>query len=290
MIQAGHIGPVSSVRMSAVRNIMPGYGDPPDGPAPPELDYDMWLGPAPERPYNAHRAIYHFRWFWDYAGGQMTNLAAHQIDILDWFLGVPGPTAVTSVGGRFSLRDNGETPDTQDAIFHYPSFTAAWWHREASSGGSREPPITFCGPKGTLSVSRQTLVVNADPKVQVANTIPQFSDSTPQGGPPRASQRGAAERWTTPIEEHTGNVYEQFKRHVRNFLDCVKSREQPVSSVESGHRVATACHLANISLKLGRTVHWDAKQETIVGDAEAAAMLERPYRAPWDKELKAVIG
>jgi hypothetical protein len=72
-------------------------------------------------------------------------------------------------------------------------------------------------------------------------------------------------------------------------LDCVKSRQQPVSDLESGHRVATACHLANIALRLGRTVRWDAKQETVLDDAEAMAMLERPYRAPWDKELKALI-
>ena len=86
LIKSGHIGPVTSVRMSATRNIMPGYGSPPDGTPPPELDYDMWLGPAPLRPYNPNRSIYHFRWFWDYSGGQMTNLAAHSIDILDWFL------------------------------------------------------------------------------------------------------------------------------------------------------------------------------------------------------------
>jgi hypothetical protein len=77
--------------------------------------------------------------------------------------------------------------------------------------------------------------------------------------------------------------------HARNFLDCVKSRQQPVSDLESGHRVATACHLANISLRLGRTVHWDAKQETVIDDEKAAAMLERPYRAPWNKELKALL-
>jgi hypothetical protein len=96
-------------------------------------------------------------------------------------------------------------------------------------------------------------------------------------------------RLTEPVSDRTGNVYDQFKRHVRNFLDCIKSREQPVSDLESGHRVATACHLANISLRLGRSVRWDAKNETILDDAEAVAMLERPYRAPWDKELKALL-
>ena len=91
-----------------------------------------------------------------------------------------------------------------------------------------------------------------------------------------------------PIEDKTGRRADQFRRHARNFLDCVKSRETPVSDLESGHRVATACHLANLSLRLGRKLRWDAKTETIPGDAEAAKRWSRPYRAPWDTELKAL--
>ena len=100
---------------AAYRNIMPGFGAPPDGAAPSDFDYDMWLGPAPKRPFNPHRGIYHFRWFWDYSGGQMTNLGAHSIDIVQWYLGVKGPMRVCSFGGRRALEDNGETPDMQDA-------------------------------------------------------------------------------------------------------------------------------------------------------------------------------
>ena len=100
---------------------MPGFGAPPDGAAPSDFDYDMWLGPAPKRPYNNHRGIYHFRWFWDYSGGQMTNLGAHSIDIVQWYLGLKGPVRVCSFGGRRALEDNGETPDAQDAMFEYPT-------------------------------------------------------------------------------------------------------------------------------------------------------------------------
>jgi predicted dehydrogenase len=290
LIKSGHIGQVTSVRMSATRNIMPGYGSPPDGTPPPELDYDMWLGPAPLRPYNPNRSIYHFRWFWDYSGGQMTNLAAHSIDILDWFTGAAGPTSVTSVGGRYSLLDNGETPDTQDSIFQYPGFTATWWHREAADGEDTGQPLTFFGPKGSLSVTRQALTVTPDVQIDPARTVPTFSGRGPQGGrAQRAAARQGRPRWTEPVSDRSGDVYQQFKLHVRNFLDCVKSRAEPVSDLESGHRVAIACHLANISLKLGRTVRWDAKQEKVIGDGEAEAMLERPYRSPWDKELKALL-
>src|SRR5579884_4281105 len=124
LIRAGHLGKVFSVRMHAYRNIMPGYGRPPDQDPPRELDWDLWLGPAPKRRYNPNRAIYHFRWFWDTSGGQMTNLGQHQLDILHWTLDLLGPRSVSSVGGRFCLQDNGETPDTQDALIDYGNLTA----------------------------------------------------------------------------------------------------------------------------------------------------------------------
>jgi len=138
LIQSGQIGKVVAVRMWSYRNVMPGFGSPPDGNRPPELDYDLWLGPAPKRRYNPNRAIYHFRWFWDYSGGQMTNLGQHSLDIAHWILGAKGPAAITSAGGRFGLRDNGETPDVQDAVFEYPGWQATWSHRECSRGA---PPV-----------------------------------------------------------------------------------------------------------------------------------------------------
>src|SRR5262249_34237785 len=114
LIQSGHLGRVVSGRTSAVRNVMPGFGSPADRDPPDGLNWDGWLGPAPKRRYNPNRCLYHFRWFWDYSGGQMTNLGAHHLDVVDWVLGLGGLEAVTSAGGRFALEDNGETPDTQD--------------------------------------------------------------------------------------------------------------------------------------------------------------------------------
>jgi predicted dehydrogenase len=288
LIRAGHIGKVSSVRMQVYRNIMPGYGRPPDQDPPPDLDWDLWLGPAPARRYNPNRCIYHFRWFWDYSGGQMTNLGQHALDIVHWCLDVKGPRAVTSAGGRFSLQDNGETPDTQDALFEYPGWTAVWSHREAARGAGATAPLEFFGPKGSLAISRTGFTVTADREVPPENTVPQFTGAHPIGGPRRSEVRGPAEFWTKPLEDRSGDSRGQFKLHVRNFLDCVKSRHEPISDLESGHRVATVCHLANLSLRLGRRLRWDADKETIVGDAEAARLLVRPYRAPWDAELKAL--
>jgi hypothetical protein len=99
---------------------------------------------------------------------------------------------------------------------------------------------------------------------------------------------GAPKPRTEPLEDRTGNGDAQFVEHARNFLDCIRSREQPVSDLESAHRVSSLCHLANLSLRLGRQLRWDAEMDTVRDDREAAAMLERPYRAPWDRELAAL--
>lgn len=289
LIQKGHIGRVSSVRMASFRNIMPGYGSPPDQEPPPEIDWNLWLGPAPFRKYNPHRCIYHFRWFWDYSGGQITNLGQHSLDIVHWILDSAGPKSVYSMGGRFSLRDIGETPDTQDALFEYPGWTAVWSHREASRGPIHPFGLEFFGSKGSLAISRRRFVVTPDPRVTPESTVPQFTGPPPIGGPSAAKEAQPTTLWTEPIQDESGDPLAQFRQHARNFLDCVKSRQTPISDLETGHRVASACHLANISLKLGRMIHWDSKKEEIIGDPEATKMLVRPYRPPWDAELK-VLG
>jgi predicted dehydrogenase len=290
LIQAGHIGKVVAVRMWHYRNILPGFGAPADGEPPPELDYDRWLGPAPRRKYNPNRSLYHFRWFWDYSGGQMTNLGQHSLDVVHWFLDATAPRAVTSAGGRFMLRDNGETPDIQDARFDYTDWSATWSHRECSRGASPFRGLEFCGTRGSLNISRQGFVVTPDPDIAPENAIPQFGGPQPVGGPRNTGDRIAAGSRTTAFSDSSGNDLDQFRRHARNFVDCVRSRKEPAASIETGHRVATACHLANLSLRLDRKLHWDPERELIIDDPEAEALLERPYRAPWDSEKKALLG
>jgi len=290
LLRAGHLGRITSVRMQSVRNIMPGFGRPPDGDPPPELDWNMWLGPAPARRYNPNRAIYHFRWFWDTSGGQMTNLGQHQLDIVDWVLGTGGLKSVYSSGGRYALEDNGETPDTQDALFQLDGWTAGWTMREASRGESPASawPLEFFGPRGSLGISRSGFKVTPDLETPPENSIPQFTGGHPTGGPKRAATSGAPKPRTEAVTDTSGDGSAQFVDHARNFLECVRTRQTPRSDLESGHRVATLCHLANISLRLGRQLRWDSHRETITGDREAEAMLERPYRPPWDAELKAL--
>jgi predicted dehydrogenase len=285
LVRSGHVGKILAARAGAFRNIMPGFGSPPNGTAPTEFDYDLWLGPAPQRPYNPHRGIYHFRWFWDYSGGQMTNLGAHEIDIVQWFLGLKGPTRVSSIGGRYALQDNGETPDTQDAIFEYPGINLAYSLREASAGTRAGNTLEFFGTKGSLTINRGGFTVNPDSKTDPANMIPTFRGHT-AGGPQRSQTK--PEPWTAAMKVQ-GSSPEQFDLHVRNFLDAMKTRQPPIADVEDGHRTATTCHLANISLRLKREVRWNPEKEQILGDKEAAGMLVRPYRKPWDAVLRSLL-
>jgi hypothetical protein len=110
----------------------------------------------------------------------------------------------------------------------------------------------------------------------------------PVGGPLPIAESDPPQFWTCAVKNTAGSQQQQFRQHVRNFLDCIKTRAQPISDLESSHRVSTACHLANISLRLGRQIHWDPQREQVVGDAEAAQWLVRPYRKPWDGELRAL--
>lgn len=287
LIQNGHIGDIVSVRMEAVRNILPGYGRPADGEPPPEIDWELWQGPAPLRPYNPNRCIYHFRWFWDYSGGQMTNLAHHSLDIVDWVIGLGDLKSVTSCGGRFHLRDNGETPDVQHAMLEFPKWQATWTHREVSRGPMNPYGLEFFGTKGSLGISRRGFRVTPDAEVAPSETIPQFSDARLQRATQAEDQIRGKPR-TQAIEDRSGDVRGQFQQHVRNFLECVKSRQTPISDLASSQRVSIACHLANLSLRLGRKLRWDASRQTVVDDEEAAGLLVRPYRSPWDRELKAL--
>jgi predicted dehydrogenase len=290
-IRQGRLGRIVSVQSNFFRNVAPGFGHPPDQAPPSGLDWEMMLGPAPARPYNPNRGIYHFRWFWDYSGGQMTNLGQHSLDLVHWLTGVRAPKTVSSAGGRYFLEDNGEVPDTQDAILEYPGFTTVCQYRECTAGRSGQGMggLMMHGTYGTIALSRTGFEVWADPKVSPNNVVARVLPAGhPVGGPQPEPEPEQRQFWTEPAKDDSGDAMEDYGRHARNFLDCIKSRREPATDLESGHRVATACHLANISMKTGRKVVWDAQKEEIVGDPDANRLLVRPYRAPWDAELRAL--
>jgi len=291
LLRKGVAGKIHSVRFSAYRNIMPGFGRPADCAAPSGLDYDQWLGPAPERAYNPNRGLYHFRWFWDYSGGQMTNLGAHDMDLAHFLLGATAPKSAYSSGGRYALQDNGETPDTQDAVWEYPGFVVEGSFREASGArrgavgtGASLGGVQFCGTQGSLVVSRGGYEFVPDMKIVPESGIPPWSNPPGHPKPPADA---------TPVPygqpaKGAGDAPEPMGHHARHFIDCVKSRQRPIADVEDGHRVSVACHLANLSMQLGRKLTWDAQEEEIVGDNAANALLERPYRKPWDDVLRSL--
>jgi predicted dehydrogenase len=291
VVESGTLGKIHSVRMASFRNVYPGFGKTPVSDPPSGFDYDMWLGPAPKKPYTAHRGLYHFRWFWDYSGGQMTNLGAHIIDQVLWIMNVKGPTMVTSTGGRYALEDDGETPDLQDASWVFPTFTINCAIREANASRG-DPGQVYLGTKGSMTMAGGYTVA-PERKIDPINDIPRFQGH-PIGGPVYSDTK------PTPwIEPQTGGVSSDARygtggedtmaMNERDWLDSMRSRKRPLCEVEDGHRVSIACHLANMSLKLGRSIRWDPEKEQVIGDREAAAMCLRPYRAPWDAALRSVV-
>ena len=200
-----------------------------------------------------------------------------------------GPLAeFLEVPGLANVQINGAG---QDVILEYPGLTVTCQYREATAGrgGLGMGGLTFSGTNGCLPVSRAGFELSPDPMINPNNVVAGILGvkGHPVGGP-QLEPEEAGRFWTTPEKDDSGDAIKDYSRHMRNFLDCVKSRQEPVSDLQSGHEIATACHLSNISLKTGRKLVWDAEKEEVVGDREANAMLVRPYRAPWDKELQAL--
>jgi predicted dehydrogenase len=234
----------------------------PDGDAPPTVDYDMWLGPAPKRPYNKNRFHFTFRWFWDYSGGLMTDWGAHMIDIANWAMGVKAPSSAVSVGGKYGYpNDAMETPDTQQVIWAFPEFTMIWEHMLGAGRGpeAREHGVLFHGNNGVLVVDRGGWEVYPE---------------TDRIDKPRQYKAAGVPRRSAVTQTY-------HLTHVQNFIDCMRSRKRPNSDVEIGHNSMIACHLGNIAQRLGRQIKWDVENEKMVGDAEAQKYVSREYRAPW---------
>ena len=263
LIREGAIGTVHHVHAGMTRNAIPGFvARELKGGLTDALDWDMWLGPAPKVPFDPFRAIYHFRWFWDYSGGQMTNWGAHHLDIARWALGARAPKAVAGFGGRYAVKDGGETPDVQQVLYQFDSGVVSWSTREVNEGD--RAGLVFYGTKGTLDLARSGYTIRPE-------TWTGDADGTTGKRAPAMEAR----------EVKGGNLDEQ---HVRNFLDCVKSRQKPNADVEEGHLSAVMCHLGNLSTRLGRSLTWDAEHERVVGDNEANALLTKAYRKPWTLE------
>jgi predicted dehydrogenase len=266
-VRSGKIGKVFWVQTWNFENISPvGMSNQPDEPTPPYVDYDRWLGPAPLRPFNRNRFHLLFRWFFDYAGGMMSDWGVHLNDIVLWALDAKGPKAVYSTGGIFTTEDNRDTPDTLQVIYEFPQCTLTYSMRKGNGLplNGHGYGILFCGTDGSLLLDRSGFDIIPDVVVE------------PYGFKIVYGKRDL--RKITLEKKHESGKNDGSNPHARNFLDCLRSREKPAADIEIGHRSTNTCHLGNIAYKLGRRVEWDVDTETFKNDAEANALLTREYR------------
>ena len=251
--KAGKIGMVRSFVHTASR---PGQKTP-DSDPPPGLDWDLWCGPAPLRPFN--KAIHPggFRNFLEYANGTVADWGTHWLDQVLWWTEEKFPRKVFSTGGRFIRQDSSNSPDTQVVSYEFESFTATWEHRRYAGNNAEKTAIGcyFYGAEGTFHMGWQD----------------GWTFYPARKGQPVIHEEAQLHK----PDSH--NVPELFA----DFLSSIKSGKRPACDIEIGHRSTYAVLLGMLSLKLGRSVEWDGNRERIIGDKEANVLLSRSYRAPW---------
>jgi predicted dehydrogenase len=250
LVKAGVVGTVHTVRLWKVGGDM-AVEFAPDSDPPPTLDWDMWLGPAPKRPYNPRICPFTFRYYWDYSGGVFADFWCHIADLAFWALDLGAPLAV-SASGSDPLDHMVTTPGFMDAEFEFPNLKMYWHSRrpDIRGAGDRDPGIQFVGTRGELVASYDSRAIYVDDKEYA--DIPEVPATLPRS-----------------------------PGHQRNFLDCVKSGAETESNLAYASRMTLPMHLAQTAYRLGRKLTWDAQRGEFVGDQTANRMRHRPYRAPW---------
>lgn len=280
IVRSGYLGQVMAVRAFHIQNEWPkGIGNPPDEAPPKDFDWESWLGPAPKRAYNKNRTFYRFRWFWDYSGGQVTNFGVHYLDAIHLALGQDAPTAVTAMGGKYVIEDNREIPDTLEVLWQYPHasgsqtlVTFTQINANAAPAGINNGEIEFRGTKGTLYLKSNGYEVVGD-----ALSPNEFLARSPLDRSLDNWRKGAK----PVLEAKKGQGDADTKHHARNFLDCVKSRQETHCDIEVGHRSTSAPLIGNIAYKLKAYLQWDGKTEKFTNNLAANKLLSYQYRAPF---------
>lgn len=262
-VHSGQLGRVRTVHAFAYIGWAAALRDLPDTEAPEWVDYDMWLGPAPKRPYNRNRFHGDFRWFWDYAGGLMTDWGVHLLDFALFGMKDATPRSVVASGGKMAYPDDpAETPDTMTALYEFEDFNLTWEHM----AGVYEGPlgnyhgVTFTGENGVLRVNRDGWEV------------------TPDGDAPDWIGTDRMKMDPVPFQAGDGQGH---LNHMQNWVDCIKTRERPRADIEIGANIARVAHLGNIAYRTGRKIHWNAEKGRIEDDREARKLAEADYRKPW---------
>jgi predicted dehydrogenase len=255
-IRSGKLGKIRLVRVYSYQGWNTSIPVVPDQPVPAGVDYDMWLGPAPKRPFNKNRYHFTFRWFWDYAGGLMTDWGVHLLDFALFGMDVTTPKSVMAMGGKYGYPDDAcETPDSLQTIYEFNGFNVMWDHAIGINDGGygRNAVLGFVGENGTLVVDRGGWEV-----------IPEVVNG---------KTRMEAVPWTKGLNQG-------LKNNVKNHLDCIASRNPKTNvTVETAAHIAKFSAVGNIAYRTGKKLVWDGSKFT--NDVDANKYLVPEYRAPW---------
>ena len=285
IIQSGKLGEVRFVRVWNYSNNTPyGIGKVADAPVPEGLDWDMYCGPAPKVPYNKNRHLRWYRWFWDYAGGTITDFGTHRFDTVHQVMGVDAPKTITATGGRFTVSDMGEMPDVMQVTYEYPGFIMSY---EASNingmgMGTRTAGHNYYGARGALDRPNGEAYYGTNGTI-LCDRI--GYELFPE--PNATRRRDGTQNYNEPIKGYRSEAKRVQGRdttdlHCANFIECVRSRKTPTAEPEIGHRSTAVAHLGNIAFKTGKRLVWDDKKEDFANAPDATKLLSRKARKPWD--------
>ena len=269
IVDAGLLGKVSHVEMCCYYH-MRNNSNPPVQAVPDFLDYDMWTGPAPLRPYDGLPHVGWWRAFMEYGNGIVGDMCIHMFDAVRWMLDLGWPKRVSSTGGIY-IEKGGKSniSDTQSALFEYDDLNCIWQHRTWGTPADPDYPWAFkiYGDKGTLKAD-----------VYKYDFVPVEKGQTIHEDVVYEKQKYPEDVKEPRIELHTAPA---TRLHMLNFLNAIESGSRPVADIEQGHISTASCIMANVSMKIGRPIVYDPQKRQVTGDAEANQLLQRPYRAPW---------
>jgi predicted dehydrogenase len=234
-------------------NLRPSIGHGREASIPEGLDYDLWQGPAPRRPFKSNYLHYNWHWFWHWGNGELGNNGIHMIDLCRWGLGVDYPVRVVSSGGRYRYDDDQETPDTHLVSFEFPGKKTITWTgfscNRAPAG--KEAEVIFLGEKGSLVIAANGYSIHEPKGKEIQKVSDKGTDAM----------------------------------HIGNFLDAIRTGKALNSEIEEGHKSTLLCHLGNIAQRTGRTLTCDPKDGRILGDKDALALWQREYEKGWEPKV-----
>ncbi len=254
-VHSGKLGQIRLAKAWAYQGWMKSIPVLPDTEAPAGVDYDMWLGPAPKRPFNANRFHFNFRWYWDYAGGLMTDWGVHLMDYALYGMKANTPKSVMALGGKFAYpNDAAETPDTLQTVYEYDDFSILWEHATGIDGGNygRNHGISFIGNNGTLVLDRNGWEVIAE-KDRMESV---------------------------PLQQNQGSGLDN---HTLNFIESVKSRDASLlkAPLQIGYDAAMVCHMGNVAFKTGNRIYWD-QNSNLFSNNDANSLIKAHYHNGWE--------